>query len=44
MPRMLVLHCHLLPAIDDKATDLAMSLEMARMSVTDGELVGLEAP
>lgn len=30
------LHCHLLPAIDDGATDLAMSLEMARMAVADG--------
>ena len=36
MPGMLDLHCHLLPAIDDGATDLAMSLEMARMSVADG--------
>ena len=33
---MLDLHCHMLPAIDDGATDLAMSLEMARMSVADG--------
>lgn len=33
---MLDLHCHLLPAIDDGATDLAMSLEMARMAVADG--------
>ena len=30
------LHCHLLPAIDDGATDLAMSLQMARMAVADG--------
>ncbi len=36
MPPMLDLHCHMLPAIDDGATDLAMSLEMARMSVADG--------
>lgn len=36
MARMLDLHCHILPAIDDGATDLAMSLEMARMSVADG--------
>ena len=36
MPAMLDLHCHLLPAIDAGATDLAMSLEMARMSVADG--------
>ena len=33
---MLDLHCHMLPAIDDGATDLAMALEMARMSVADG--------
>lgn len=30
------LHCHLLPGIDDGATDLAMSLTMARMAVADG--------
>ena len=33
---MLDLHCHLLPGIDDGAVDLEMSLEMARMAVTDG--------
>lgn len=33
---MLDLHYHLLPGIDDGSTDLAMSLEMARMSVADG--------
>ncbi|KAF1695288.1 tyrosine-protein phosphatase [Pseudoxanthomonas koreensis] len=33
---MLDLHYHLLPGIDDGATDLAMALEMARMSVADG--------
>lgn len=33
---MLDLHCHLLPGIDDGATDLAMSLEMARMAYDDG--------
>ncbi|MBB6599034.1 CpsB/CapC family capsule biosynthesis tyrosine phosphatase [Luteimonas sp. MC1825] len=33
---MLDLHCHLLPAIDDGAVDLAMSLEMARIAVADG--------
>jgi protein-tyrosine phosphatase len=33
---MLDLHHHLLPGIDDGATDLAMSLEMARMAVADG--------
>jgi len=30
------LHCHLLPDIDDGATNLVMSLEMARMAVADG--------
>jgi len=30
------LHCHLLPAIDDGATDLEAALEMARMAVADG--------
>ncbi len=34
--RMLDLHYHLLPGIDDGSSDLAMSLEMARMSVADG--------
>ncbi len=33
---MLDLHCHMLPGIDDGATDLAMALEMARMAVDDG--------
>ena len=33
---MLDLHHHLLPAIDDGATDLAMALEMARMAAADG--------
>lgn len=33
---MLDLHCHLLPGIDDGATDLAMAMEMARMAVDDG--------
>lgn len=33
---MLDLHCHLLPGIDDGATDIDMSLEMARMLVADG--------
>lgn len=33
---MIDLHCHLLPAIDDGAEDLAMSLAMARMAVADG--------
>ena len=30
------LHCHLLPAIDDGAIDLAMALEMARIAADDG--------
>lgn len=30
------LHCHLLPGIDDGSTDLAMSLQMARIAVDDG--------
>jgi protein-tyrosine phosphatase len=33
---MIDLHSHILPGIDDGATDLAMSLEMARMAVDDG--------
>lgn len=30
------LHCHLLPAIDDGATDIQVSLAMARAAVADG--------
>lgn len=30
------IHCHLLPGIDDGATDLAASLAMARMAAADG--------
>lgn len=33
---MLDLHCHMLPAIDDGAPDLATSLDMARMAHADG--------
>jgi protein-tyrosine phosphatase len=33
---MIDLHCHLLPGIDDGATDLDMALRMARMAVDDG--------
>jgi protein-tyrosine phosphatase len=33
---MIDLHCHLLPGIDDGASDLSVSLEMARALVADG--------
>lgn len=33
---MLDLHCHILPGIDDGATDLDMALQMARMAADDG--------
>jgi tyrosine-protein phosphatase YwqE len=33
---MIDLHCHLLPAIDDGATDLETALAMARIAVDDG--------
>jgi protein-tyrosine phosphatase len=33
---MIDLHCHLIPGIDDGASDLAVSLEMARMFTSDG--------
>jgi protein-tyrosine phosphatase len=33
---MIDLHCHILPGIDDGATDLSVSLEMARAWVADG--------
>ncbi len=33
---MIDLHCHLLPGIDDGATDLQASIEMARIAVEDG--------
>jgi protein-tyrosine phosphatase len=33
---MLDLHCHMLPGIDDGATDLDMALAMARMAAADG--------
>ena len=33
---MIDLHCHMLPGIDDGASDLRMALEMARMAVADG--------
>ncbi len=34
--RMIDLHCHILPGIDDGAVDLGVSLDMARASVADG--------
>lgn len=33
---MIDLHCHMLPGIDDGATDLEVALEMARVAVADG--------
>lgn len=33
---MLDLHCHILPSIDDGATDLPMALAMARIAAADG--------
>ena len=33
---MIDLHCHMLPAIDDGASDLTVSLAMARMAAADG--------
>ncbi len=33
---MIDLHCHLLPGIDDGATDLDTSIQMARIAVADG--------
>lgn len=33
---MIDLHCHLLPGIDDGATDVATALSMARLAVADG--------
>jgi protein-tyrosine phosphatase len=41
---MIDLHCHLLPGIDDGASDLAMSLNMARALVADGVLVAACTP
>jgi protein-tyrosine phosphatase len=36
MPPFVDIHCHLLPAVDDGAADLAAALAMARMAVDDG--------
>lgn len=33
---MIDIHCHILPGIDDGATDLSVSLAMARLAVADG--------
>jgi len=41
---MIDLHCHMLPAIDDGAKDLATSLLMAEMAVADGISVTLCTP
>ena len=30
------LHCHMLPGIDDGSTNVAQSIEMARIAVADG--------
>lgn len=38
------LHCHMLPAIDDGAKDLAQSLAMARMAVEDGIRTAVMTP
>lgn len=35
-PPLVDIHCHILPAIDDGATDWSESLAMARMAVADG--------
>jgi hypothetical protein len=34
--RVIDLHCHMLPGIDDGAPDVATSLEMARIALSDG--------
>lgn len=38
------IHCHLLPGIDDGATDEAVSLEMARMAVESGTQTIIATP
>src|SRR5690606_15182184 len=37
--RMIDLHCHILPGLDDGAADLAVALDMARAFVADGVTV-----
>ena len=37
--KMIDLHCHLLPGIDDGASDLDTALEMARVAVGDRKSV-----
>ena len=41
---MIDLHCHLLPGIDDGASDLSVALAMARISVEDGVTVSACTP
>jgi protein-tyrosine phosphatase len=41
---MIDLHCHMLPGIDDGATDLATALEMARIAAADGISVAACTP
>src|SRR5215212_6958657 len=36
VPRLIDLHCHLLPGIDDGAKDQAEALEMARIAAAEG--------
>lgn len=38
------LHCHILPNVDDGATSLEMSLEMARLAVADGTTTIVATP
>jgi protein-tyrosine phosphatase len=43
-PPLTDIHCHLLPGIDDGASDLECSLEMARMSVEQGTRTVIVTP
>lgn len=38
------IHCHIVPGIDDGATDLAVSLAMARQAVADGTTTVIATP